>query len=393
MFFFDKIQFSKKVLLLLNESRIIFFQIFKKFSFEIIKMSAEIKKNKEEAQIKIENGEWIVKKKEGKHIKSEGWSKFGEVYDKAYNQYAGFVRCFSCGLLKVFQRGGSPKWLANHSCPSTQIASPSVTSSFRTKFKDACVDLCAGDMRPFSTFSGPFFQNMVQVAVDAGAQCGAFDAAAIISDASTISRSVAARAQDGREKLMCILKDEIRSGRVSATTDLWTDSYSKRHYITLNVHYINCLWEMKKFILFTKSFPDKEETGENIFLCLQENFKAIEVSSEMLRKITFVTDGGANLVKALSLGRAERLYCAAHCLNIVLKTTFAMKLIDVDLFGECGQNVIEIAQICSLSAKRLDKILKNDLKDRSYAKTEQSRHYHSSMPMLESLLKHFSLVR
>jgi len=255
---------------------------------------AEFSKEKEEAAQKIESGEWEVKKKTGK-VTSPGWQKFGEVYDRSSNHYAGFVRCFQCGLLKVFQRGGSPKWLAKHTC----AASPTkfVESSHKENFKEACVELAAGDLRPFATFSGPHFKKLIQVAINAGAECGKFDASEIISDATTISRCVSARADKARVYALSILRDEIDHGRVCASTDLWTDNYVKRHYITLNVHFINKNWELKSFVLFTKKFPAPEETAENILQCLQESMKELKVAPEMLKKMVFVTDGGSNLVK------------------------------------------------------------------------------------------------
>jgi len=355
--------------------------------------AAEYAKAKDEARQKLESGEFILKKKNGSQISSAAWSKFGEVYDKANNIYAGFVQCFGCGLIKIFQRGASPKWLAKHECSSNESDKHTDRGSFKSQFKDACIDLVAGDLRPFSTFAGPYFKNLVQVAVNAGAACGKFDASEIISDPTTISRNVAAKTDEARKKLVSTLKAKLEAGEVSTTTDLWTDSYTKRHYITLTVHFLNELWEMQNHVLFTKGFPDVGETAENILRCLKENVEAVGISPEQLTKITFVTDGGANIVKALSIGDIEREYCAAHCLNIVLKSTFAMKIVDADLLGDSGQHLVDLAHLSVLTAKRFEKNKTKNLKDKTFPKTDQSRHYHSSIPMLESLLENFSLVR
>jgi len=52
-------------------------------------------------------------------------------------------------------------------------------------------------------------------------------------------------------------------------------------------------------------------------------------------------DGASNMKKTAEEGNFFRLWCTAHNLNIVLRTSFSLKMVDLDLLGECGRDVYE----------------------------------------------------
>ena len=87
--------------------------------------------------------------------------------------------------------------------------------------------------------------------------------------------------------------------------------------------------------MFTTDFPDERKTGENIRRELNRQFEEFGIPLEMIHKITFVTDQGSNIIKALET--VERLNCSAHCINSALRNGFKEKFL-----SEHGPNILEI---------------------------------------------------
>ncbi|XP_046987011.1 uncharacterized protein LOC124568623 [Schistocerca americana] len=83
------------------------------------------------------------------------------------------------------------------------------------------------------------------------------------------------------------------------------------------MHYINSDWRLNKYVLMCSAFPDCPKTGSNIRNELEDGLETMGVSREDIAKITFVTDQGTNIVKALEV--YQRLPCMAHGINTVLK--------------------------------------------------------------------------
>lgn len=69
--------------------------------------------------------------------------------------------------------------------------------------------------------------------------------------------------------------------------------------------------------------------------------KGFPEPEQLLKKTTFVTDGGADLVAWASMSDLERLYCFAHYLNVVLSNSFEIKIYQLDIFPPEASVVIE----------------------------------------------------
>lgn len=117
-----------------------------------------------------------------------------------------------------------------------------------------------------------------------------------------------------------MLIKSFKAGQCAATTDMWTDDYKKRSYSAFTVHYIDDNWNIIKRVLFTSEFCDGKKSGENIRKDLLQRFVNMGFESDWLKAIKFVTDQGANIVKALE--PFTRFNCSAHLLNTVLRNTF-----------------------------------------------------------------------
>ena len=73
-------------------------------------------------------------------------------------------------------------------------------------------------------------------------------------------------------------------------------------------------------MLFTTAFPEEMKTGETINRELRRQFVKFGFSAELFDAIIFVTDQGANIIKALE--SQIRLDCNAHLINTFLRHTF-----------------------------------------------------------------------
>lgn len=149
------------------------------------------------------------------------------------------------------------------------------------------------------------------------------------------------RADQLRLKFMPEVLRVMEQGLASLSTDMWLDSYTKHNYLALSVHYLRKAWVQVNQILFCMVFPDNmSKTGENLkeFMVLES--AQIGVTEERhLKKSCFLSDKGSNVVK--SLEDYLWLYCMAHCLNIVLSSTFVARLKDIDLLGLVGHTFME----------------------------------------------------
>lgn len=185
------------------------------------------------------------------------------------------------------------------------------------------VEFCAKDMRPFEIVQGEGFRHLAQFIWSMGAIHGnrITDVTCILPHPTTISRNVAAIKEEMLEKLIPVLEDSIEAGQCSASTDMWTDNHKKNHFLTMTAHYFDRNFTMKRKVLFTSLFKAKMKTGANIKKELSNRFTRLGLNAKLLRKMTFVTDQGSNIVKALK-PPFKRRNCRTHLLNTILKNTF-----------------------------------------------------------------------
>ncbi|KAG4078080.1 hypothetical protein HA402_002131 [Bradysia odoriphaga] len=185
------------------------------------------------------------------------------------------------------------------------------------------VEFCATDMRPFEIIQGEGFRQLAQFIWSMGSLHGNqfTDVTCILPHPTTISRNVTAIKEDTMKRVMPAIKNSMEDGECSASTDMWTDSHRKNHFLTMTAHYFDHNFTMKRKVLFTSLFKAKSKTGANIKRELTKRFKSMGLDAKLLRKIPFVTDQGSNIVKALK-PPFKRRNCRAHLLNTILRNTF-----------------------------------------------------------------------
>lgn len=160
--------------------------------------------------------------------------------------------------------------------------------------------MCCRDLSPFSIINKPGFCALLQ-------QYGIVRDPAEIPDRTSLARA----GLDGvyESNLQAVKQLVVTSPLVVAmTTDMWTDNYRRRSYITFTLHFCNAEYELKSVVLKTVLFTGSH-TGENIKKEMIDTTTEFGLES---KKIIYVTDNGSNIVKACTLAGLERIGCIAH---------------------------------------------------------------------------------
>jgi len=198
----------------------------------------------------------------------------------------------------------------------------------KDKLVDLCVKFCALDLRPFNVVNGQGFKKVTQALVNIGADYGRVDAESVLPHSSTISRRTSTVAEKIRQKFLPEVKQALKNESCSFDADMWSDKYTKTAYLTTTAQYVTPDFELKSLVLFTTAFPaDEKKTGDNIREYSTTALNKLGISEEEVAKVTYVTDAGANMIKAYA--DCNRLSCVAHNLVTVLRHLFDEKFLKV----------------------------------------------------------------
>lgn len=126
------------------------------------------------------------------------------------------------------------------------------------------------------------------------------------------------------QKLMKILEENLKDF-CAITVDAWTDRHAVISYMTFTVHFITEETVLMNFTLKTCAV-DSPHTAQNL---ADEIRKVLREFNLRDKNVTFVTDGGRNIVKAIELLGYKRQGCLAHSLH---------RLITHDIFEDKCMN-------------------------------------------------------
>ena len=196
-----------------------------------------------------------------------------------------------------------------------------ITREEKLDFTYKCVKFSALDLRLFNAVKGEGFKQLAQGLIDIGAKHGKIDVDKVLPHPSTVSKKISAVAQRVRDEFLPEAKRALKEGVCALETDLWTDKFSKRAYLTLDCQYSTPEFELKTLTLFTIEFPaTKKKSGGNIRQLMETELVKISFDLTDVEKATFITDEGSNSTNALE--RYNRLNCNAHVLSTVLRKIF-----------------------------------------------------------------------
>lgn len=97
------------------------------------------------------------------------------------------------------------------------------------------------------------------------------------------------------------------------TFDFWTDNHKRLSYVTYTYHYMDN-WQIKTVVLKTAAFVESKHS-ENIQRHYEQTLQEFKLTE---KKITIVTDGGANMIKACRLLNVMRMNCINHSIHLLI---------------------------------------------------------------------------
>ena len=293
--------------------------------------------NKSVVKRKLQQVDYSLKKFNGRSVV---WSKFTQVVDDKDN-YTNYVACNKCRILFCFKHGSSgTSTLARHAdrcfnsnckvlseSKNEQKGTVQTTLSSYCKIETKCMarqdsEKLVNDFRPFTTLEGRGFLELAQTLVDLTAKYGYFKVENVMPARTTVSKKVRELSKDALDTVMVSIKEHLRqSHRVAFTTDMWTDNYKKKSFISLTCHYISDKWALKEVKLGCKEFQPEKKSAQNIQMEIVSLLTSLGFCvSDVQTKSYFVTDCGTNIKCALKNYKWYR--CSAHVINTVLFHTF-----------------------------------------------------------------------
>lgn len=190
---------------------------------------------------------------ESAKLKSSAYKSFFLLYDKG--AYVGLVKCRSCAKVikhNIHESGTThlSRHTSTHSTdnknapPTTQTKVTSFLAPKRklneqdqTALVSAASMYCARDIRPYSAVEGPGLRQLIQTAISIGSKYGNLPAEDILPSRTTVASYCHQAAQEGRTKLVETINDFIaQHGIIGVTTDMWTEAYKKKNFVSVTVH-------------------------------------------------------------------------------------------------------------------------------------------------------------
>jgi len=230
------------------------------------------------------------------------------------------------------------------------------------KMTDLCVKFAAVDLRPFQIVNGKGFKELAQGLINIGDRHGKINVNQVLPHPTTISRKTSAVAQRVREDFLPEVRKAIQDGACALESDMWTDKYTKRAYLTVDCQYCTPNFELKSLTLFTKEFPPRQKkTGENIREFFEKEMREMGLPTPLVKRAAINTDEGSNMVKAFE--DYQRLSCNAHVLATVLRNIFDFNKNDKEksflftkcpLTYECVKACLCVATYIKISGKNLE---------------------------------------
>lgn len=285
----------------------------------------------DDVSLKLISFEDLDPKKHGK-LRSKCWENFKRVH---YEETPlNFVVCNGCSLVFIFNTAHGTSSFHRHSCGSdkktkdndnktgtiARFFKKSVPKPAIQKLNDDIVVGLAIDLRPLSSVEKEGFLRLAQSFINLGAKFGAVSASDVIQHRTTLTRNrLPGLCEQIREKIKSDLHGAPSYPKFAFSSDMWMDKYESTHFLSLNVHYINNDWELKKTLLGMNQFDDKKTTANIRRDCeaiLEDYFEPDEVTNVILNSVS-VTDGGKNMLKVFPRQKP----CMCHRLNLFVEWT------------------------------------------------------------------------
>ncbi|CAF4659126.1 unnamed protein product, partial [Rotaria socialis] len=174
-------------------------------------------------------------------------------------------------------------------------------SKDRTVIQEEFTKWICSSIRPFNLVSDPGLKTMLQTIIDICKKYqGSINIDDILATPTTISNNVKKLAEYYRSLLRSILIEQAESGTLDVCPNLWTDNHKKIKYLGVTVYFVTNGYELFTFDLCCTRFNEIGKAGESALKAIREQLNLFGLLSYMdNNKITFTSDRGANILKAL----------------------------------------------------------------------------------------------
>lgn len=281
----------------------------------------------------VQDGTWSLKEsrwrqptcKSDSRAHSSVWNTFYDIFDDDDKLVEDYVCCFSCKkIYKHLSANGTSKLLRHQNvCLQQSLKTAESTENNeepagRTNrylndllpedkllISKACSELIIRDLRPVNALYGDGINALLKTYAYICIKYNGLrnSPKEYLPSRHTVSRDLIRQYDKVKEKLKPMLTnlfvDSNDACGAAIGLDVWTDEFRKISYIGATIHYINNEFELCTRVIDNKPLKTNvSKTGqyllEEIGNILQEY--NIDINSNL---ITFVTDRGSNIVKAL----------------------------------------------------------------------------------------------
>lgn len=258
-----------------------------------------------------------VPTKNGKPLRSPAWEIWHWIVNGDDEIIQDRIACVHCFTVQTYNSKFGTTNLLKHKDECANVEkrrslvslSKNAVQSIKSSVNKKVVQFVAQDLRAFRTISCPGFEALADQLISIGHHYGPLKARDILPCRKTIPKLLAEEADIKRHRLTSRLA-EIQSNGVSVTIDLWTEDFTKCHYIGMNVHYI-LEGALHETTLCVKELDELSANAPNVHIEIINMLDAFEID---INNVIFVTDRGTEIIAALR-DCAERLNCAAHVLK------------------------------------------------------------------------------
>lgn len=272
--------------------------------------------------------------KEGSRTKSDIWDRFQIV--RVDQKSVEFIKCKSCPVVYSCKKGLGTSTPARHACSDvagknklkTAINQPSVSSFVKKHVPKTAIDDLntqvliglAKDLRPLGAVEGNGFKLMAQALINFGSKYGIQNIDDVLCHRTTLKTKYLPKAVETfEEQLRRNLQTTSPDFSFAFTTDMWSEKYQQRNFLSLHVHFININWKLMSHMLDVVEFNDKKTTENirnSIKIIIRKYFNE-EETQKIMEKLYAVTDGGTNFRKVF----INRLPCYCHRINLAIQWT------------------------------------------------------------------------
>lgn len=165
------------------------------------------------------------------------------------------------------------------------------------------------------------------------------------------------------------------------------------HVVLLFSKFIHCSgYTLYNTRLGFELYTGESKRGENLAKEIIMKAEKLGMSKELLSKVSFVTDQGQSIQKALRDAGFQRIPCTAHSTNTVLRHTFKKEFIDehcpdvASLLSNCKSLVTYVTK--SGLVTKLDHTLLQDVKTRFNYKMMHFISVHENLESVKEVLHH-----